>query len=307
MEISISELEKRTEQAYKMLENCSLCSRNCGVNRLKGELGYCQIDDRLYISSFNAHFGEEPPLVGHAGSGTIFFTSCNLGCIFCQNYDISQLRYGQPISIEELAKIMIALQKRGCHNINWVTPTHQIPQILKALVTACKQGLNLPLVYNCGGYEPLEMLVLLEGVVDIYMPDAKYADEQIAFQLSGIKNYPEVMKQALKEMHRQVGVLQIDQRGIATRGLLIRHLVLPNNLAGTAKIMKFIALELSGDSYVNIMDQYRPCFKAERYPKVNRRITSEEFSKAIESAKKEGLHRGFEEQRILRWIIRDLW
>jgi len=286
MEISIAELEKRVEQAYKMLEDCSLCPRNCGINRLKGELGYCQIDDGLYISSFNAHFGEEPPLVGHSGSGTIFFTSCNLGCIFCQNYDISQLRYGQPISIEELAKVMLALQKRGCHNINWVTPTHQIPQILKALIIVCKQGLNIPLVYNCGGYEPLEMLALLEGVIDIYMPDAKYADKENAFHLSGIKNYPEVMKRALKEMHRQVGDLQIDKRSIATKGLLIRHLVLPNNLAGTAEIMKFIAHELSKDSYVNIMDQYRPCFKAERYPEVTRRITSEEFSQAIESAKK---------------------
>jgi len=307
MEISVSELEKRVEKAYKILENCTLCPRNCEVNRLEGELGYCQIDDGLYISSFNPHFGEEPPLVGHSGSGTIFFTSCNLGCIFCQNYDISQLRYGQPISIEDLAKIMLALQKRGCHNINWVTPTHQTAQILKALTIACQKGLNLPIVYNCGGYEPLEMLALLDGIVNIYMPDAKYADEQTAFKLSGIKNYPEVMKRALKEMHRQVGDLQIDQRGIATKGLLIRHLVLPDNSAGTAEIMKFIAHELSTDSYVNIMDQYRPCFKAERYPKVNRRITSEEFSQAVESAKKEGLHRGFEEQRVLRWIIKDLW
>lgn len=202
---------------------------------------------------------------------------------------------------------MLALQKRGCHNINWVTPTPQTPQILKSLVLACQQGLNIPIVYNCGGYEPLEILTLLDGVVDIYMPDAKYADEENAFKLSGIKNYPEVMKRALKEMHRQVKELQIDQKGIATKGLLIRHLVLPNNLAGTPEIMKFIANELSPNSYVNIMDQYRPCFKAEKYPDVNRRITGEEFAQALESARKEGLHRGFEDQRALRWILKDLW
>jgi putative pyruvate formate lyase activating enzyme len=305
MKIEIIELEKRAEQAYKILENCTLCPRNCKVNRIEGELGYCQIDAEVHISSFNAHFGEEPPLVGYSGSGTIFFTSCNLGCIFCQNYDISQLRYGEAISIKKLADIMLALQKRGCHNINFVTPTHQIPQILKALVIAYKQGLDTPLVYNCGGYEPTEVLKLLDGIIDIYMPDAKYGDEEIAFQLSGIKNYPKVIKSALKEMHRQVGDLQIDKRGIATRGLLIRHLVLPNNQAGTAEIMKFIAQELSRDSYVNIMDQYRPCYKAHKYPHINRRITSEEFSQAIELAKKEGLHRGFEDTRILRWIIKN--
>jgi putative pyruvate formate lyase activating enzyme len=307
MKIDISELERRTQQAYQILESCTLCPRNCKVNRIEGELGYCQIDAEVHISSFSAHFGEEPPLVGHSGSGTIFFTSCNLRCIFCQNYDISQLRYGEVISIEKLADIMLALQKRGCHNINFVTPTHQTPQILKALVIAHKQGLNIPLVYNCGGYEPVEVLTLLDGIIDIYMPDAKYADEEIAFQLSGIKNYPKVMKHALKEMHRQVGDLQIDEKGVASRGLLIRHLVLPNNQAGTAALMKFIARELSRDSYVNIMDQYRPCHKAHKYPKINRRITSEEFSQAIELAKKEGLHRGFEETKVLRWIIKNSW
>jgi putative pyruvate formate lyase activating enzyme len=307
MKINISELERRTQKAYQILESCTLCPRNCEVNRIEGELGYCQIDAEVRISSFNAHFGEEPPLVGHSGSGTLFFTSCNMGCIFCQNYDISQLRYGEVISIEKLADIMLALQKRGCHNINFVTPTHQAPQILKALVIAYKQGLNIPLVYNCGGYEPVEVLTLLDGIIDIYMPDAKYADEEIAFQLSGIKNYPEVMKRALKEMYRQVGDLQMDENGVASKGLLIRHLVLPNNQAGTAALMKFIARELSRNSYVNIMDQYRPCHKAHKYPKINRRITSEEFAQAIELAKKEGLHRGFEETKVLPWIIKNSW
>ncbi len=302
MNITLEELKKRYQSALRLLEECRVCPRQCGVNRLQGEKGYCQLSSSLVISSYGPHFGEEPPLVGRHGSGTIFFTSCNLDCIFCQNYDISHLRHGEKVSPEELATIMLHLQQRGCHNINLVTPTPQTPQILQALYHARQKGLHIPVVYNCGGYEPLEVLKLLDGVVDIYMPDFKYSDEEKAFKLSGIRHYPQVAKEALKEMHRQVGDLEIDSQGIAQRGLLIRHLVLPNNLAGTAEIVRFIAHQLSPHSYVNIMDQYRPLFKADSYPPVNRSITGEEFQTAIDLARKEGLSRGFSSRRLILWF-----
>ena len=302
MNITLEELKKRHQSALRLLEECRVCPRQCGVNRLQGEKGYCQLSSSLVISSSGPHFGEEPPLVGRRGSGTIFFTSCNLDCMFCQNYDISHLRHGEEVTPEELATIMLHLQQRGCHNINLVTPTPQTPQILQALYHAQQNGLHIPVVYNCGGYEPMEILKLLEGVVDIYMPDFKYSDEETAFKLSGIRRYPQVAKEALKEMHRQVGDLEIDSQGIAQRGLLIRHLVLPNNLAGTAGIVRFIAHELSPHSYVNIMDQYRPLFKAESYPPVNRSITGDEFQTAIDLARKEGLYRGFSSRRLILWF-----
>jgi putative pyruvate formate lyase activating enzyme len=291
--IRLDELKDRIKAAYLLLEKCSVCPRKCGVNRLKGERGFCQVGKDLIISSSGPHFGEENVLVGSFGSGAIFLTSCSLSCVFCQNYQISQLRQGEVVSLNDFATIMLSLEKRGCHNINFVTPTHFIPQILQAVLIAKEKGLNIPLVYNSSGYDSVEVLSLLEGVIDIYMPDAKYADEEVALRYSNAPNYPNIMKDALKQMHRQVGDLSLDEEGIAVRGLLVRHLVLPNDLAGTAKILHFLATEISQDTYVNIMDQYRPCFRAYLYPEVNRLVTHTEYQKAVELARKEGLHRGF--------------
>jgi len=243
------------------------------------------------VSSYGPHFGEEAPLVGRYGSGTIFFTYCNLRCVFCQNYTISQLGEGSIASREGLAKTMLALQAKGCHNINLVSPTHVIPYILDALELAVTMGLHLPLVYNTGGYDSIETLQLLDGIIDIYMPDMKYSDEKTAEQLSGIKDYPEVNKAAVKEMHRQVGDLQLDEQGIAQRGLLIRHLVLPNGLAGTRGIVRFLAQEVSTSTYLNIMAQYHPCHKAFNIPLLSRPVNQQEFSEAIELARQQGLGR----------------
>ena len=285
------ELKKRRNAAWERLSACDLCGHECGVNRLSGQTGICKADDTVQISSYGAHFGEEPPLVGTCGSGTIFFTGCNLQCVFCQNWDISQMRIGRQVSEDELARIMVSLQEAGCHNINLVTPTHYMPQILTALIAACERGLRIPLVYNCGGYESLATLDILDGIVDIYMPDVKYAHAESALRFSRAKDYPSVVKSALKEMHRQVGDLMIDETGIARRGLIVRHLVLPEGLAGTAEIMEFIAGEISRDTYINIMDQYRPQYRAEEHPPLNRRITSREYKAAVQIAKNAGLHR----------------
>lgn len=283
----------RIEQAYKLLENCGVCPRNCGVNRLKGEIGFCGMGEKIMISSFGPHFGEEDVLVGTGGSGAIFLTSCNLGCIFCQNYDISHLRQGREVSMNELVNTMLTLQKMCCHNINFVTPTHFTPQIMKAIYLAREKGLIIPTVYNCGGYELTGTLKLLEGFINIYMPDAKYADSGAAKELCNAPDYSDIVKKALIEMHRQVGDLIVDEEGIAKKGLLIRHLVLPNNLAGTEQIMDFIAKEISADSYVNIMDQYRPMHKAISNKKINRYITPEEYKEAVSIAKEKRLYRGF--------------
>jgi len=242
-------------------------------------------------SCYGPHFGEEEPLVGTHGSGTIFFTGCNLRCVFCQNWDISQMRLGRTVSISELADMMIELQDMRCHNINLVTPTHYMPHILAALVAACERGLEVPLVYNCGGYESVSALRLLDGVVDIYMPDVKYADPDIGLRYSHVPDYPKVVKAALKEMHRQVGDLWIDEDGIAWRGLLVRHLVLPGGRAGTAEIVKFIADEISRDTYINIMSQYRPEYRAREHPPLDRPITAREYEEAVRLARKAGLHR----------------
>lgn len=287
------ELHKRVQLAYEILKECRLCPRQCKVNRLENQKGFCRAGKNPVISSVHPHFGEEPPLVGRHGSGTIFMTYCNLGCIYCQNYEISHLGMGKEISIEEFARAMLLLQRQGCHNINIVTPTHFLPQILAAMELAIPAGLSVPLVYNCGGYEPLESLKLLEGVVDIYMPDAKYTDEKVARKYSQASDYPVVMEIALKEMHRQVGELVIDEEGIAQRGLLVRHLVLPGGLAGTEKVIQFIAGELSPHTYVNIMDQYHPCYRAMEFPELSRRITWKEYQEAVEIARKYGLYRGF--------------
>ena len=285
------ELFKRIEVLNQKLSSCELCPRRCKVNRLKDEKGICQTGKLAFISSFGPHYGEEAPLVGRNGSGTIFFTHCNLGCIFCQNYDISHLGEGYPVTDEKLAEAMLRLKRMGCHNINFVTPTHVIAQILKALPIAIEKGLDLPLVYNTGGYDLVSTLKLLEGVFDIYMPDFKYSDSGVAKRFSNAPDYPEIVKSALKEMHRQTGVLVTDKRGIAQRGLIIRHLVLPENLAGTDEGMRFISSELSKDSYVNVMDQYRPAYKAIEFHPLDRRITNEEYTSASKKAKEYGLWR----------------
>ena len=287
------ELKKRVHLLNDILKNCKLCPRQCGVNRLNGEVGFCKAGEALMISSALPHFGEEPPLVGNRGSGTIFLTHCNLKCIFCQNYDISHQGHGEIISSEQLAEYIHSLQKRGCHNINFVTPTHYLPQILAALPYAIDLGLNIPLVYNCGGYEALEAIHLLDGIIVIYMPDVKFSRKEVAEKYTQAPDYPEVVKKALKEMHRQVGDLQINAEGIAERGLLIRHLVMPNGLAGSRELMHFIATEISPYSYVNVMGQYRPEYKASDYPELSRGITHQEYIEAIASAKDEGLDRGF--------------
>lgn len=286
------ELEKRLEKLEDILNDCRLCPRKCGVNRNKGEKGYCKSDKYLMVSSVQPHFGEESVLVGTHGSGTIFITNCNLGCIYCQNYDISHLGYGQRMTEEKLAIHMLNLQNNGCHNINFVTPTHYTPQIVKAVRIAVEKGLHLPIVYNCGGYEAKNTIELLDGIVDIYMPDIKYGNEKSGEKYSNAPDYFMVCKEAVKEMYRQVGDLKVD--GVAWQGLLIRHLVLPNGLAGSAEVLKFIATEISTKSYVNIMLQYRPMYKAYEHKELNRGIKMSEYRDAIAIATKLGLHRGFD-------------
>jgi putative pyruvate formate lyase activating enzyme len=283
-------LSDKIREAGEILKECTLCPRECRVDRTAGQKGFCNTGNKPFVSSWGSHFGEERPLVGRFGSGTIFFSNCNLGCLFCQNYSISHLGEGIEISFEKLADIMLTLQQGGCHNINFVTPTHQMPMILRSIQIASKKGLNVPIVYNCGGYESLHSLKLLEGVVDIYMPDFKYIDPEMALRCSYAKDYPEAAKAAIKEMHRQVGDLIID-KGLALRGLLVRHLVLPEGIAGTEGVVKFIAEEISKNTYINIMDQYHPCFKAFDHPPLNKRITSKEYEQALTMAQEAGLKR----------------
>jgi putative pyruvate formate lyase activating enzyme len=287
------ELQKRIQLLMEILKECRLCPRECRVNRLDGEVGYCGAPSELMISSAFPHFGEESPLVGYHGSGTIFLTHCNLRCTFCQNYDISHLGRGECITRSDMAKFMQRLQEMRCHNINFVTPTHYVPQIVAALPEAINMGLRLPIVYNCSGYESIEVIQLLGGVVDIYMPDAKYMDEEYSKRFSNAPDYPEVIKKVLKEMHRQVGDLATNSKGIAERGLLIRHLVMPGGVASSEAVLRFIAEEISPHSYVNIMDQYRPEYRAHEYPEINRRITHKEYMEATQIAKRFHLYRGF--------------
>ncbi len=285
-------LSERIAAARQILRECTVCPRRCSVDRTAGKAGFCRAGGRPEISSYGPHFGEERPLVGRHGSGTIFMTYCNLGCIFCQNYDISRLGQGYAISFDELGRIMVELQSTGCHNINFVSPSHFVPHILEALPGAIEMGLSIPLVYNTGGYDAVETLRLLDGVFDIYMPDFKYTQSDIARQYSQAPDYPEVVEAALKEMHRQVGDLEMDEEGIALRGLLVRHLVLPEGLAGTREAMRFLAEEISKDTYVNIMAQYYPC--GDMIPPgspLGRKITRKEFIEAIQIAHEEGLSR----------------
>lgn len=289
-----SELMKRAQAAREILTSCRLCPHLCCVNRREGELGVCWGGAAAKISSVGPHYGEERPLVGRGGSGTIFFAHCNLLCVFCQNYDISHWAQGTEVGTGELANYMVYLQSIGCHNINFVTPTHYAAQIMEALPLAVEAGLRLPLVYNCGGYEALETLALLDGIIDIYMPDFKFWDPVAAREYTRADDYPRRAKEGLKEMHRQVGDLVLDERGIAPKGLLIRHLVMPQNKAGTYEVLKFIAEEISPHSYVNVMRQYRPAYKSREYPPLARRITEEEYAQALETAEKFGLIRGLE-------------
>ena len=284
------QLAQRIKEAYAIFEHCELCPRECGVNRRKGERGFCRAPARLVISSAQPHFGEELSLVGKNGSGTIFFSNCNLRCIFCQNWPIAHEGRGKEAQDEDLADQMLYLQKIGCHNINLVTPTHVMPNILNATRIALKKGLHLPLVYNTSGYERSEMLKLLDGVVDIYLPDMKYMDaDKAAKYSSGASDYPDVTKEAIIEMNRQVGGHLIDKRGVALRGLMIRHLVMPNRVAGTEKFIKWVADNLPKSTYVNIMSQYRVEYRAFDYPEIARGITVQEFLEAMDWAEKQGL------------------
>ncbi len=283
-------LKQKINTARNILRSCTLCPRKCKINRLTGETGVCKTGEKAWVSSFGPHFGEERPLVGQSGSGTIFFTHCNLLCIFCQNYDISHKGDGDEVSDDTLAKIMMSLQNSGCHNINFVTPSHVVPQILSAVEIAVAYGLSVPLIYNTGGYDNVETLNLLDGVIDIYMPDFKFWDTEVARATCNAGDYPEIARLAVKEMHRQVGDLMLDDSGIARRGLLVRHLVMPDGLAGTREVMRFIAAEISTDTYVNIMSQYRPCGRANEIDMLNRCPIRIELDTALEIAKEEGIH-----------------
>jgi putative pyruvate formate lyase activating enzyme len=286
-------LKKRKEKLNKLLEKCHLCPRKCLVNRLQDEKGFCGAGRRVVVSSYNLHFGEEPPISGYRGSGTIFFTHCNLRCCFCQNYPISQLGNGQEVDISELATMMTKLQKLGAHNINFVTPTHFVPPIVEALEVAVGEGLKIPLVYNSGGYDSVETLQLLDGIVDIYMPDAKYSSPETARRYSKADDYFEVNKKALLEMHRQVGDLKMDKEGIANRGLLIRHLVMPEDVVGSRKVLEFIAKNISQNTYMSIMAQYHPAHLAFEFPELSRRISKREYDAVLKMADELGLERGW--------------
>ena len=292
--LSTTELQDRISAAYQLLESCRVCPRECGVNRLKDDkLGFCRSGLNPVISSVSSHHGEEPPLSGTSGSGTIFFANCNLRCVYCQNYPISQMGNGEERTPGELACQMLWLQEQGCHNLNLVTPTHFMPQILKALGIARERGFNLPIVYNTSGYETIEALKLLDGIVDIYLPDMRYSDDRTSLKYSIAPHYPEINRAAIKEMYRQVGNLALDANGIAKRGLIIRHLILPCGLSGTEKIMKFLAEEISKDVYISLMSQYFPAYKATQYKEINRRITTDEYDEAYQAMQKYGLENGW--------------
>ena len=286
------ELARRATEAVRHLADCDLCARYCFVDRRRGVEGAaCRTGERAIVASYGPHHGEEAPLRGWAGSGTIFFSGCNLRCVYCQNWDVSQRRTGREVEPREIAGMMLELQARGCHNINLVSPSHVVAQIIAALADAAARGLRLPLVYNTGGYDSREALALLDGIVDIYMPDMKYGDAALARRYSKVRNYVEANRAAVKEMHRQVGDLVLDEHGIARRGLLVRHLVLPRDIAGTEQVLAFLAGEISPNTYLNLMDQYRPCYRADEYPELDRPLTREEYREALEAAARHGLAR----------------
>jgi putative pyruvate formate lyase activating enzyme len=286
-------LPETASRLRELLAPCRLCPRRCLVNRLAGELGTCRGGVRARVASAFPHFGEEEPLVGWAGSGTIFLSHCSLRCVFCQNYDISHFGEGREVDPSELASLMLTLQRRGCHNINFVTPTHYVPQIVEAIGIAVEQGLEIPIVYNCSGYESVETLRLLEGIVDIYMPDVKFFSPELSERYCHAPDYFEVASRALLEMYRQVGDLRINRQGLAERGVLIRHLVMPNAVEDSKRILEFIATQVSREAYVNIMAQYRPCHRAHMYPEIARPVSLSEYRDVIRYARSLGLHRGF--------------
>src|SRR3989338_3787525 len=286
-------LQERADRLYRELEHCAICPRNCRVNRLEEKTGFCKTGKKSVLYSYLSHYGEEPVISGEHGSGTIFFAGCNLRCVYCQNYEFSQLGKGREVDEEELASYMLELHKEGCHNINFVSPTHVLPQILKALILAVAGGLSIPLVYNTSGYDSEETLKMLEGIFDIYLPDARYADSKIALKLSQARDYPDINQRALKEMHRQAGTARFNKEGIIESGVIIRHLVLPNNLSGTDMIMRFIACERSEDTWISLMSQYFPCYKARDYPEISRRITRDEYQKAMDIMHSYGLRNGW--------------
>ncbi len=285
------ELANRVSEAYEHLSICDVCAWECPVDRRAGKIGVCRTGELASVSSYGSHMGEEDPLRGWRGSGTIFFTRCNLRCQYCQNHDISQTDSGDEVEPDKIARMMLELQSLGCHNVNFVSPSHVVPQILAAVLIAAQAGLQIPLVYNTGGYDSLAMLRLLDGVIDIYMPDMKYSEPGAARRYSKIRNYPQVNQSAVKEMHRQVGDLQVDQKGVAQRGLLVRHLVLPEGIAGTEEIVRFLSDKISPHTYLNLMDQYHPAYKSPSYPELNRRLTKQEYQSAVDSAQSAGLQR----------------
>jgi len=284
-------LAGRIAEARERLAPCTVCPRQCKVDRLADEKGICRTGARAVVSSYAPHFGEEAPLVGSGGSGTIFFTHCSLLCVFCQNYEISHLGQGVETDEGQLASMMVSLQRQGCHNINFVTPSHVVPQIIAALPKAVEKGLTVPLVYNSSGYDAVETLQQLEGIFDIYMPDFKFWTGESGKRFAKAPDYPQVTQKAILEMHRQVGDLAVDAEGVAVRGLLVRHLVMPGGLDETREILRFLAREVSVNTYVNVMDQYRPCGKARQYPPIDRRLTNEEFQEALSLAEDAGLQR----------------
>ena len=286
-------LKKVAAQCFDTLKSCVICPRKCKVNRLENKQGFCKTGKLAKVYSFSAHHGEEPPISGTCGSGTIFFSHCNMGCVYCQNYEFSQLGRGKEYTFEELAQIMLQLQGQGCHNINLVTPTHVLPQILKSLELAVSQGLKIPLVYNTSGYDLAETLQLLDGIVDIYLPDMRYADSAVSKKLSKAINYPRYNQQAVKEMYRQVGTAEFNDAGLIRRGLIIRHLVLPQRVSGTEKIMQFIAKEISQYTYISLMSQYLPYYQASRYLKISRRLKAEEYAEAKKILEKYNLLNGW--------------
>jgi len=286
-------LAEVAEKTLQLLNNCAICPRKCKVNRIKGEIGFCKTALLPKVCSFMPHHGEEPPISGERGSGTIFFSHCNMNCVYCQNYEFSQSGEGKEVDFSGLADIMLQLQDMGCHNINFVTPTHVLPQILKALELAIPKGLKLPLVYNTGGYELPEMIKLLDGIIDVYLPDMRYAQDSAAIKYSAAPEYPRYNQESVKEMRRQAGIAKISEEGIIKKGLIIRHLVLPGNIAGTEKIMEFISRELSTDTYISLMSQYFPCYKAEKFPELLRRVTLEEYEAAQGAMARHNLHNGW--------------
>ncbi|MCX8028425.1 MAG: radical SAM protein [Brevinematales bacterium] len=290
LKLSKNELREKADRLFEMLKECSICPRLCKVIRTNGQKGFCKVGCYPMVYSYTPHFGEEDILVGRRGSGTIFFTGCNISCVYCQNYEISQLMRGKEVDFETLADMMIELQDLGCHNINFVTPTHQIPQILKSLEVAIEKGLNIPLVYNSSGYDSTEVLKILDGIFDIYMPDIKYSNNTFAEKYSFAPNYFEIAKSAVREMYRQVGDLVVEN-GIALRGLIVRHLVLPKGIAGSYEVLKFISEEISTNTFINIMKQYRPLFKAYKYNEISRRIYEEELYEVVNIAKEMGFKR----------------